>query len=135
MYRISCLLILLMGIHCAGQGSAVPDLGMASADLSTAPADLAGAAADLAMAPADLGAPAPTRVCSTDNWCWESPLPQGNTLNGVWGTGAKDMWAVGNQGTILPTTVKPRWGERWSVSCSCLRRWSVKPRQSGRAKP
>ncbi len=34
-------------------------------------------------------------------WRWQNPFPQGNTLNGVWGSGANDVWAVGNGGTIL----------------------------------
>jgi hypothetical protein len=40
-------------------------------------------------------------VCSADNWRWRNPLPQGNFLNGVWGSGASDVWAVGGAGTIL----------------------------------
>ena len=40
-------------------------------------------------------------VCSDDNWCWRNPLPQGNPLNGVWGSGESDVWAVGSGGTIL----------------------------------
>jgi hypothetical protein len=34
-------------------------------------------------------------------WRWQNPLPQGNTLNGIWGSRADDVWAVGNGGTIL----------------------------------
>lgn len=41
------------------------------------------------------------RVCSTDKWCWENPLPQGNTMRSIWGTAANDIWAVGEAGTIL----------------------------------
>src|SRR5215813_2669094 len=33
-------------------------------------------------------------VCSADDWCWRNPLPQGNPLYGVWGSGASDVWAV-----------------------------------------
>ena len=40
-------------------------------------------------------------VCSDDNWCWRNPLPQGNTLRGLWVSGASDVWAVGQAGTIL----------------------------------
>jgi hypothetical protein len=39
--------------------------------------------------------------CSSDGWCWRNPLPQGNWLNGVWGSGAGDVWTVGRFGTIL----------------------------------
>lgn len=40
------------------------------------------------------------RVCSANNWCWYSPLPQGNTLRALWGSAADDLWAVGDFGTI-----------------------------------
>jgi hypothetical protein len=40
-------------------------------------------------------------VCSADNWCWRNPLPQGNWLGAIWGSGASDVWAVGGLGTIL----------------------------------
>src|SRR5215510_5695776 len=40
-------------------------------------------------------------ICSGDGWCWRNPLPQGNPLFGVWGSGANDVWAVGGPGTIL----------------------------------
>jgi hypothetical protein len=40
-------------------------------------------------------------VCSSDGWCWESPLPQGNDLAAVWGSSRDAVWAVGDLGTIL----------------------------------
>ncbi len=40
-------------------------------------------------------------VCSSDRWCWQSPLPQGNDLAAVWGTSTNAVWAVGDLGTIL----------------------------------
>jgi hypothetical protein len=52
-------------------------------------------------------------VCSEDDWCWQTPIPQGNDLNGVWGNSATDVWVVGGGGTIL------RWdGTAWSASTS-----------------
>lgn len=42
-----------------------------------------------------------SRVCSKDNWCWYTPLPQGNTLRAIWGRAADDIWAVGDLSTIL----------------------------------
>jgi len=72
----------------SGPGSADPDLGMPR-DLGM-PADLA-MSADLAMPP--LGGP---HVCPFDHFCWENTLPQPRTLNGIWGTGPSDLWAVGN---------------------------------------
>src|SRR5215813_11752680 len=72
-------------------------------------------------------------VCSAENWRWRNPLPQGNLLFGVWGSGASDVWAVGWSGTILhwdgsawtsvssstPTTLFGVWGsgasDVWAV--------------------
>ncbi len=34
-------------------------------------------------------------------WTWMNPLPQGNDLHGVWGSGPDDVFAVGDLGTIL----------------------------------
>lgn len=53
------------------------------------------------------------KVCSDPNWCWNSPLPQGNNLYRVWGASDTDAWAVGDMGTIL------HWnGVSWSQSPS-----------------
>jgi hypothetical protein len=41
-----------------------------------------------------------TPISCRDGWCWENPLPQGNTLNAVWATGS-ERWAVGAVGTVL----------------------------------
>ena len=40
-------------------------------------------------------------VVSADGWGWQNPLPQGNTLIGVWGSSFSDVFAVGDDGTIL----------------------------------
>ena len=40
------------------------------------------------------------RLC-LNKWCWHHPLPQGNALLGMWGTGRSDIWAVGDGGTAL----------------------------------
>lgn len=34
-------------------------------------------------------------------FCWENPLPQGNTLNAAFAFGPKAVWAVGEVGTVL----------------------------------
>jgi hypothetical protein len=57
----------------------------------------AAAASDGALV--DAG-PAST-VCSKDGFCWLNPLPQGNTLSGVFATSERDAWAVGDYGTII----------------------------------
>ena len=47
--------------------------------------------------------------CSDDGWCWENPLPSGFEIEAVWGSTARDVWAVGAGGVIL------RWnGSAWS---------------------
>jgi hypothetical protein len=35
------------------------------------------------------------------DWTWQNPLPQGNTLYGVWGSSGSNVFAVGSSGTIL----------------------------------
>ena len=40
-------------------------------------------------------------VVSPDGWEWQNPLPQGNGLSDVWGSSSFDVFAVGNDGTIL----------------------------------
>jgi hypothetical protein len=41
------------------------------------------------------------RLCTAGKWCWYNPLPQGNTLQSLAGTGPSDLWAVGTAGTTL----------------------------------
>jgi hypothetical protein len=60
---------------------------------TSSPPNDAGAGAD---AVAEAGRP-----CSADGWCWSNPLPQGNTLNAAWKGGASDLWAVGENGSIV----------------------------------
>ena len=81
-----------LGYDALGGDGAPPD---AAVD-TDGPPD-AGAIAD---AGPDAGGGA-AAVCSPDGWCWENPLPQGNSLQAVWGSGASDVWVVGRAGTIL----------------------------------
>ncbi len=39
--------------------------------------------------------------CSKDGWCWENPLPQGNTLWDVCHDGQSGFLAIGEAGTLL----------------------------------
>lgn len=41
------------------------------------------------------------QVCSPDAVCWDRPSPQGQTLRGLWGPSPRDIWAVGDAGSIL----------------------------------
>ena len=52
-------------------------------------------------APGAVTAGIAARVCSSGNWCWYNPLPQGNTLRSVWGVASNDVWAAGDGGTLL----------------------------------
>jgi len=63
----------------------------------------------IAMFPAAAGA----AVVSPDGWEWQNPLPQGNTLYGVWGSAADDVYAVGADGAILHFS-----GTAWSAEVS-----------------
>jgi hypothetical protein len=45
--------------------------------------------------------PGPALDCSSGGWCWQNPLPQGNTLRAVSGASAKDIWAVGDRYTAI----------------------------------
>jgi hypothetical protein len=51
----------------------------------------------------DAGVPEPpaTPVCSVDNFCWERPTPQGETLRAVWSATPNDVWGVGDGGVVL----------------------------------
>jgi photosystem II stability/assembly factor-like uncharacterized protein len=42
-------------------------------------------------------------ICSSDNWCWVNPLPQGNDVNDILYVDSNTAWAVGDYGTILST--------------------------------
>ena len=56
-------------------------------------------AADMSVPAADMSVPA-ADMSGPRGWRWENPQPQGNPLFGVWGTGASNVWAVGELGAI-----------------------------------
>lgn len=68
-----------------------------------------GGGGDMSAMPSPLPAANIQPVCPNANFCWEHPLPQGNTLSSVWATSENDVWAVGDVGTILHYN-----GTRWS---------------------
>src|SRR5215472_7469425 len=78
---------LLSLLGCSGGGSNQPT--PAKASYTFGPASIA----------ATVNAENPVR--SPDNWCWRNPLPTGNNVRAIWGSGASDVWAVGFGGTIL----------------------------------
>jgi len=61
-----------------------------------------------AAGPASIGAP--TQPCSGDGWCWDEATSQGNDLLGVWAASPRDVWAVGDHGTVLHFD-----GARWNA--------------------
>ena len=78
-------------------------LAEARAVLGDDPGDFAFEAASdgLPGSPLTFDAVAFPPICSQDGWCWQSPLPQGNTLNDVYADGSGVLWAVGSGGAIL----------------------------------
>jgi len=46
------------------------------------------------------GMPPEPALC-LDGWCWEFPLPQGETIYAVSGTAPDDVWAVGTRGLVM----------------------------------
>ena len=54
-------------------------------------------------------------VSCSNGWCWENPLPQGNTLRAVWSTDL-EQWAVGDVGTLLHFN-----GKYWKLAPSPTR--------------
>lgn len=52
-------------------------------------------------------------TCTGDGFCWQHPAPFGAHLNGVWGSGPNDVWAVGNSGVIAHFD-----GSEWSFVAS-----------------
>lgn len=62
--------------------------------------DDAGMKSDAAVDASTPPPPAP-RVCSSDGFCWEAPLPQGETLHAAWAAAEDDVWMVGEHGVLL----------------------------------
>ncbi len=57
-------------------------------------------------APMECGAKEPNRcgypsLCNGEGWCWENPLPQGNTLRAAHAVHARAAWYVGEAATIV----------------------------------
>jgi hypothetical protein len=96
---------------CHGASGAQSDAGpeRPPSDASTAnPADQDAGAIPYTF-PAD--AEGASLLGSCPGWSWTDPLPQGNDLNGVWGVGSADVWAVGANGTVV------HWnGSEWSTT-------------------
>lgn len=43
----------------------------------------------------------PSRLCNAQGWCWESPLPQGNSLRNGWSRSPRETFIVGDDATVL----------------------------------
>ena len=46
-------------------------------------------------------APLVNHQAAAQEWNWQNPLPQGNRLNGIWGSSTSNVFAVGEGGTII----------------------------------
>lgn len=115
------------GIDCGGAGgcsamfpSGVPIELTAVGQGGTAFAGWSGACAGqpavctvIPTADVTVGATFSPLTCTSDNLCWEAPLPFGMDLRDVTATAANDVWAVGTQGSILHYD-----GSRWNFSNS-----------------
>ncbi len=97
-----CLVCTLAACGGGGSGKPTADAGSGARDAGHAPAhddeDGGTAAAPDAATVLDAG---PSRVCSTDGFCWELPSPQGETLRAAWAAAPDDVWAVGDGGVLL----------------------------------
>ena len=49
---------------------------------------------------------------ASNGWTWQNPLPQGDTLFGVWGSSGSDVFAVGRHGQIFHYN-GAAWSYRW----------------------
>ncbi len=72
-----------------------PDSALGGSDASAGETSSAGAGEGGAASEAV------SAVCSEDDWCWDAPLPQGNTLRATWAADWADVWAVGDAGTVI----------------------------------
>lgn len=52
-------------------------------------------------------------IKNRSGWTWYNPLPQGASLNSVWGSGPENIWA-GGQGGLLMYWNGKRWFPYWS---------------------
>lgn len=95
-------------------GTAETDLTSAAVVTVTVTLKSTGACPDTGVdGGTDGGAPAIVDPDCATTLCWQSPLPQGNTLNRLFGLDANNIWAVGDLGTII------HWnGATWSRSTS-----------------
>ncbi len=41
------------------------------------------------------------RLCTQEGWCFENPLPQGNTIRAAWVAGPREVYFVGDNATAL----------------------------------
>ncbi|HVZ34446.1 MAG TPA: hypothetical protein VG963_18585 [Polyangiaceae bacterium] len=99
--HIRLLLVPLTGLllsACSGKHDSTADAGVVQ---PTSELD-AGAAPQVDAAVSSVPAPvAPSRVCSSDGWCWDAPGVQGNTLNAIAASSPSDFWAIGSLGLAL----------------------------------
>jgi hypothetical protein len=83
--------------------------GMQDVDVPSV-VDAADGQGDAGDAPAaEAGANVAHSICSSDGWCWESLLPQGNDVVSIWASATDDVWVA-----TLPGPILHRNGDDWS---------------------
>ena len=97
----ACAALLVIGCRSQPKKPA-PSAASASASAATSPSSPAamGTAPAASIPLIEVANVDNPPLCLEDGWCWKSPLPQANGINGVWGSGSQ-TWAVGKNGTIL----------------------------------
>ncbi|MBW2733975.1 MAG: hypothetical protein JRH20_16425 [Deltaproteobacteria bacterium] len=98
-------------------GCGVSDVVLSTRDAASPDGSVDALVDGLDAGPPDLiGPPAfDPGPCTTDDWCWVLPEPQGNNLNAVWGSSPHDVYAVGDARTIVHFD-----GSSWKVVASGL---------------
>lgn len=79
-----------------------PDADMALPDAAPADQALQDQKISPEGLPPDSGPPKPPPgVCNARGWCWMNPVPQGEHLHALTGAGPTEIYAVGEQATVL----------------------------------
>jgi hypothetical protein len=81
--------------------TSTPDLSASDARLEGPVRDAARAERAGRDATVDARRDATPPACAPGAWCWANPLPTGNRLNAIHGPSVKELFAVGEGGTLL----------------------------------
>ncbi len=132
--RTGVMLVVLGLVACKGGGGGGGPKDAPEGDAAVDTPAAVDAGVDAVSLPA--GAP-PIGACRHE-WCWVSPLPQGNRLTAIWGSAANDVWVVAERETLLHYTstgwteyvmnAAMVWGtaanDVWAIGPSNVWRWN-----------